>query len=58
MISLTWNLKNDADELIYKTETDIENITLVGEIVRLLDKRSFYDYQKGRGGRDKLGVWD
>ena len=38
-----WNLlKNDTDELIYKTETDLENELMV----------------TGGGGRDRLGVWD
>ena len=39
-----WNVKNDTNELIYKTETDIENKLMVstGE----------------RGERDKLGVKD
>ena len=45
------NLKNDTNELIYKTETDsdIENKLLVtkGE-----------SGGRGGGGRNKLGVWD
>ena len=52
MISLTygylrvfWNPKYNTNELIYKTETDLdtENKLLV---------------TKEEGGRDKLGVWD
>ena len=40
-----WNLKNDTNELIYKTETrrtDIENKLMVTKVV----------------GGDKLGGWD
>ena len=50
MISHMYNLKNDTNELIYKTETDSQtqktNLLLPKGIVG------------GRGGRDKLGVWD
>ena len=43
------NLKNDTNEVIYKTETDIE--------------KTVYSYQRDSGaegweGGDKLGVWD
>ena len=40
-----WNLKNHTDESIYQNRnrlTDIENKLMV---------------TKGKGGRDKLGVW-
>ena len=43
-----WNLifKNDTDELIYKTETDLQILKT-------------YGYQKGNvGRRDKSGAWD
>ena len=43
MISLICGiLKNDTNEPIHKTEIDIEKI--------------IYGYQRGKGGRDKLGV--
>ena len=45
-ITYIWNLKNDTNELIYKTGnslTDIENK---------------HDYQREREGRDKLRVGD
>ena len=35
---LQWNLKNDANEFIYREQT--------------------YGYQRGKRGRDKLGIWD
>ena len=45
-----WNLilKNDTNELIYKTETDSQ-----------ISKTNLWS-PKGKGGRgrDKLGVWD
>ena len=37
--------KNDANVLIYKTETDWQ-------------RKQIYGYQRGRYGGDKLGVWD
>ena len=42
-----WNLKNNTNECIYKTEThsDIENKLVVTQRER-------------EGERDKLGVWD
>ena len=43
-----WNLKfkNDANKLIYKTETDTDI------------RKEMYGYQRGRlKGRDKLGVY-
>ena len=43
MIPHMWIKKNDTNKLIYKTETDIENKFIV---------------TKGKGRRDKLGVWD
>ena len=47
MISYMWNLKNNTNEFIYKTETltDIENKLLVTKRER-------------QSGRDKLGVRD
>ena len=40
-----WNLKNDTNEHIYKTD--------------LWRKTQIYDYQRGSGGGgEKLGVWD
>ena len=42
-----WNVKNDTDELIYKTERDSQT-----------QKTNLW-LPKGKGkGRDKLGVWD
>ena len=44
-----WNLilKNDTNELIYKTETDLQY------------RKQTYGYQRGNMvGRDKLGAWD
>ena len=42
-----WNLKNNTNELIYKTHVDSR-------------RKQTYGYQRGKrgGGRDKLGVWD
>ena len=42
-----WNrIKNDTDELIYKTETDSQT------------SKNKHGYQRGKvGERDKLGVW-
>ena len=42
-----WNVRYDTNELIYKTETDSQ-----------LQKTKVYGYQRGKGGRYKLGVWD
>ena len=39
------NLKNNTDELIYKTETHRH-------------RKQTYGYQRGKGGRDKLGLQD
>ena len=44
-ISLCGILKNDANELIEKTETDSQTLN------------TNYSYQRGKGG-DKLEVWD
>ena len=41
-----WNLKYDTNELIYKTERDSQT------------QKTNLCYQRGKGGRDKLGVWD
>ena len=43
-----WNLiKNDTNEFIYKTETDLRI------------SKTNYGYQRGNmGGRDKSGAWD
>ena len=47
MISLTCGIyKNDTNELIYKTERDSQT------------QKTNYGYQRGKGGRDKLRVWD
>ena len=43
------NLKNYAKELIYKTEKRLKAIK---------KKIITYGYQRGKGNRDKLGVWD
>ena len=41
------NLKNEMNELIYKTETDITDI------------ENKHGYVRGKGvGKDKLGMWD
>ena len=42
-----WNLKYDANELIYKTEIDRH-------------RKQTYGYQRGKGGggKIKLGGWD
>ena len=45
-ITYMWDLKNDTNKLIYKTETDSR-------------RKQIYDYQGERGSeRDKLGGWD
>ena len=41
-----WNLKNDTNELIYKTEIDSR------------DREQTYGYRRGKGRRDKLGIWN
>ena len=48
MISHMWNLKNDTNEPIYKTETDSQ--TLRTDL--------WSTKEKGGRGRDKLGGWD
>ena len=46
-ITYMWNLKNDTNELTYKTETDSQT-----------QKTNLW-LSKGKGRRrDKLGVWD
>ena len=41
-----WNLKNNTNKCIYKTETESH-------------RKQTYGYQRGEGGeRDILGVWD
>lgn len=37
-ITYIWNLRNDTNEQIYKTETDSKT-----------QKTNFYDYKKGKG---------
>ena len=44
-ITYMWNLKIDTNELIYRTETDSQT-----------QKTNLW-LPKGKGGRDKLGVW-
>ena len=47
MISLTCRIsKNDTNGLIYKTKTDTQTW------------KTNLGYQRGKGIRDKLGVWD
>ena len=41
-----WDLKNSTNELIYKTETDLQTW-----------KTNLW-LPKGKGERDKLGVWN
>ena len=43
-----WNLKNDTNELICKTEIDSQT-----------NRKQTYGYQRGNvgAGRDKLGGW-
>ena len=41
-----WNLENNTDEFIYKTETDSQSQTTDLEL------------PKGKRGRDELGVWN
>ena len=48
MTSLMWNLKNNTNELIYKTETDSTDI----------ENKLMVTKGESGGGRDKLGVWD
>ena len=45
-ITYMWNLKNNTNELICKTETDSRY------------RKQTYDYQRGRRERDKFGEWD
>ena len=45
-ITYTWNLKKNTSELIYKTETDSQT------------QKQTHGDQMGKGGRDKLGVWN
>ena len=42
-ITYMWNLKYDTNELIYETHRH---------------RKQTYGYQRGKGGRGKLGVWD
>ena len=46
-ITYIWNLKNDMNELIYKAPTDSQT----------RHRKQTYGYQRGKRGRDKLGVW-
>ena len=48
-VTLYVNLKNYAKELTYKTEERLKAIK---------KKIITYGYQRGKGNRDKLGVWD
>ena len=50
MMSLMWNLifKNDTNELIYKTETDLQ----------MLKTNLWLPMRKHGEARDKLGIWD
>ena len=43
-----WNLKNDANELIYKTETDSQT----------QQTNLWLPKEKGSWGRIKIGIWD
>ena len=45
-ITYTWNLKNNTNEIIYETETNLQTW------------KTDYGYQWEKNGRDKLGVWD
>ena len=40
-----WNLTNNTNELIYKTETDSQT-------------QKTYGYQREKGWRERSGVWD
>ena len=42
-----WNLKNDTNELIYKTEIDSQT-----------QEKCLWLPKEKRLGRDKLGAWD
>ena len=41
----TWNKKNNTDEAVYKAETDSQT------------QKTNLRLPKGKGGRDKLGLW-
>ena len=45
-IAFVWNLKNDTNELIYKTEINHRH------------GKQPYGYRRGKVGRDKSGVWN
>ena len=45
-IAYMWILKNNTNELTYKPLIDSQT------------QKTNYGYQRGRGGRDKLGIWD
>ena len=45
-ITYIWNLKYDTNELIYKTEKTYR------------DRKQTYSYERERGERDELGVWN
>ena len=45
-ITYIWNLKYDTNELIYKTEIDLTEI------------ENKHSYERERGGRDELRVWN
>ena len=46
-ITYMWNLKNNTNESIYKKQKQTHRC-----------RKQTYGYQKGEGGKDKLGVWD
>ena len=45
-VTYMWNLKNNTNERIYKIEVDFRH------------REQTCGYQRGKEGRDKLGVWD
>ena len=47
-IAYMWNQKNDTSESIYKTESESQTYKT----------NLWLPKGKGKGGRDKLGVWD
>ena len=45
-ITYVWNLKQETNELIYKTKTTNKH------------RKETYSYQRGKRAGDQLGVWD